>query len=63
MSKYEKLLKDLENNSNNVRFKVLEKILLRNGFVLRSIHGSHYNHTNGKELITLPNQTDEIFLC
>lgn len=29
MSKYEKLLKEIENNPTNVRFEILEKILLK----------------------------------
>lgn len=32
MSKKDKLLKELENNPTNVRFEILEKLLLDNGF-------------------------------
>ena len=48
LSKNDKLLKELENNPKNVRFEVLEKLLLNNGFNLRGIKGSHYQCTNGK---------------
>ncbi len=32
LSQNDKLLKELENNPKNVRFEVLEKLLLNNGF-------------------------------
>lgn len=35
MSKKDKLLKELENNSTNVRFEILEKLLLDSGFELK----------------------------
>ena len=53
LSKNDKLLKELENNPKNVRFEVLEKLLLNNGFNLRGIKGSHHQFTNGKILLTL----------
>lgn len=37
LSKNDKLLKELENNPKNVKFEVLEKLLLNNGFNLRGI--------------------------
>lgn len=37
MSKEEKLIKELENNPKNVRFEILEKLLVSNGFRLRGI--------------------------
>ena len=54
MSKYEKLLKEIENNPTNVRFEILEKILLKNGFILQGINGSHYNYAKYDCQITLP---------
>ncbi|MCZ6156470.1 type II toxin-antitoxin system HicA family toxin [Campylobacter ureolyticus] len=54
MSKEEKLIKELENNPKNVRFEILEKLLISNGFRLRCIKGSHHQFTNNKILITLP---------
>ena len=54
MSKNDKLLKELENNSTNLRFEILEKLLLDSGFELKSIKGSHHSFSNGKLLITLP---------
>lgn len=54
MSKEEKLIKELENNPKNVRFEILEKLLVSNGFRLRGIKGSHHQFTNNKILITLP---------
>lgn len=54
MSKKDKLLKELENNPTNVRFEILEKLLLDSGFGLKSIKGSHHSFSNGKLLITLP---------
>ena len=50
----DKLLKELENNPTNVRFEILEKLLLDSGFELKSIKGSHHSFSNGKLLITLP---------
>ncbi len=54
MSRYEKLLQEIENSPINVRFEILEKILLKNGFVLQSINGSHHIYKNGEFQITLP---------
>lgn len=54
LSKNDKLLKELENNPKNVKFEVLEKLLLNNGFNLRGIKGSHHQFTNDKILLTLP---------
>ena len=54
MSKNDNLLKELENNPTNVRFEILEKLLLDSGFELKSIKGSHHSFSNGKLLITLP---------
>ena len=54
MSKKDKLLKELENNPTNVRFEILEKLLLDSGFELKIIKGSHHSFSNGKLLITLP---------
>lgn len=54
MSKYEKLLKEIENNPTNVRFEILEKILLKNGFILQGINGSHHNYEKYDCQITLP---------
>ena len=42
LSKNDKLLKELENNPKNIKFEVLEKLLLNNGFNLRGIKGSHH---------------------
>lgn len=42
MSKEEKLIKELENNPKNVKFEILEKLLVSNGFRLRGIKGSHH---------------------
>lgn len=50
----DKLLKELENNPTNVRFEILEKLLLDSGFNLKSIKGSHHSFSNGKLVITLP---------
>ena len=41
LSKNDKLLKELENNPKNVKFEVLEKLLLNNGFNLRGIKKAH----------------------
>ncbi len=54
MSKKDKLLKELENNPTNVRFEIPEKLLLDNGFELKSVKGSHHSFSNGKLLIALP---------
>lgn len=37
MSKKDKLLKELENNPTNVRFEILEKLLLDSGFELKTV--------------------------
>lgn len=54
MSKEEKLIKELENNPKNIRFEILEKLLVSNGFKLCGIKDSHHQFTNDKILITLP---------
>ncbi|QCD44776.1 type II toxin-antitoxin system HicA family toxin [Campylobacter mucosalis] len=54
MSKKEKLIYELKNNQTNVRFEILEKLLLANGFILKGVKGSHHQFGNGKLLLTLP---------
>ena len=54
MSKKAKLLKELKTNQTNVRFEILEKLLLENGFIFKGATGSHHQFSNGKILLTLP---------
>ncbi|MGG7047977.1 MULTISPECIES: type II toxin-antitoxin system HicA family toxin [unclassified Campylobacter] len=54
MSKREKLIKELENNTKNIRFDVIKNLLLTSGYTIQSVKGSHHNFTNGKILITIP---------
>ncbi|MGP1485833.1 MAG: type II toxin-antitoxin system HicA family toxin [Campylobacter sp.] len=54
MSKKDKLIKELENSPTNVRFEILEKLLLDSGFKLKGVKGSHHQFSDGKTLFTLP---------
>nr|WP_211436523.1 type II toxin-antitoxin system HicA family toxin [Campylobacter mucosalis] len=48
------MIYELKNNQTNVRFEILEKLLLANGFILKGVKGSHHQFSNGKLLLTLP---------
>ncbi len=50
MSRKEKLLKEIENAPNNVRFELLERLLKESGFVLKSVKGSHHSFSKSEAL-------------
>lgn len=54
MSKKDKLIASIQNNPKNVSFETLKKVLEQNGFILRSVKGSHHTFKRDKEKITIP---------
>ncbi|PZT48186.1 hypothetical protein B6S12_05035 [Helicobacter valdiviensis] len=55
MSKKDKLIKDLENNSKDVRFETLKKLLLECGYSAYNNGSSHFQfRKEGCEIITIP---------
>ncbi len=56
MGQLEKLLEKIKNNPKQVRFKELDRLLLRAGFSRRQPHGgsSHYTYIKGHARITVP---------
>jgi predicted RNA binding protein YcfA (HicA-like mRNA interferase family) len=56
MSKLEKLLQKIKNNPKQVRFKELDKILMKYGFTKRQPSGgsSHYIYLKGKTRLVVP---------
>ena len=55
MSIKDKLIKDLENNPNNVRFKTIKTLLESAGYQTYNKGSSHFQfRKEGKELITIP---------
>lgn len=55
MSKYEKLIKDLENNPKNARIETLIKLLESVGYQTFNKGSSHYQfRKSGRDLITIP---------
>jgi predicted RNA binding protein YcfA (HicA-like mRNA interferase family) len=55
MSKREKRLSKVAQNTSNVRFETLDGLLREFGFMLRSRKGSHcnYKHTNSPRILTI----------
>nr|WP_169785056.1 type II toxin-antitoxin system HicA family toxin [Campylobacter curvus] len=57
MSKRDKLIQELENNPNNVRFEVLKNLLESVGYKATNYGSSHWQFRKaGKDLITIPRQ-------
>ena len=55
MSKYEKLIKDLENNPKNVKIETIIKLLESAGYTTHNKGSSHYQFRKSKkDLITIP---------
>ncbi|MBQ9608200.1 MAG: type II toxin-antitoxin system HicA family toxin [Lachnospiraceae bacterium] len=55
MSKFEKLINDFYNLSNDIRIDEIKKILVYYGYTLSSIKGSHFTfRKNGENPITIP---------
>ena len=55
MSKYEKLIKDLENNPIDVKFEVLKKLLENAGYREMNNGSSHWQfRKENKETLTIP---------
>lgn len=55
MSKKRKLLEQLENNPNNIRFETLKTLLVDYGYTAYNKGSSHYQfRKEGCELITIP---------
>ncbi|WHN15750.1 type II toxin-antitoxin system HicA family toxin [Campylobacter jejuni] len=55
MSKKDKIIKDLKNNPNNVRFETLKILLESEGYECFNKGGSHYQFRKEKcDLITIP---------
>lgn len=54
MSSKDKVLKDIKNNPKGVSFKTLKKVLEQNGFVLKSVNGSHHTFKRLDQRITIP---------
>lgn len=56
MGQLEKLLEKIKNNPKQVRFKELDRLLIRAGFSRRQPHGgsSHYTYTKGMARLTVP---------
>ena len=56
MSKKDKLLEKIRNNPTNVRFEIIQKIMLNYGFVETTPGGgsSHYTYHKGIYRITIP---------
>ena len=58
MSKRDKLMNDIRNNPKNVRFDVLQNLLLGYGFKVSAPGGgsSHYTFSRGIYRITVPKE-------
>ena len=56
MSKRDKLLQNIRNNPKNVRFEIIQKIMLSHDFTETQPGGgsSHYTYHNGIYRITIP---------
>ncbi|GAW93293.1 toxin HicA [Calderihabitans maritimus] len=56
MTKLDKLLQKIKNNPKQVRFKELDRILIRYGFSRRQPRGgsSHYIYTKGTVRLVVP---------
>lgn len=56
MSQKEKLIQKLKNNPNNVRFEVIQNLLLSLGFTENQPNtgSSHYTYVKGMNVITIP---------
>ena len=56
MTKVEKQLERLRQNPKGVSFEELAAVVEREGFVLRSVRGSHYQfrHPSFSEVLTVP---------
>jgi predicted RNA binding protein YcfA (HicA-like mRNA interferase family) len=56
LGQLEKLLEKIRNNPKQVRFKELDRLLIRAGFSRRHPHGgsSHYTYIKGLTRITVP---------
>lgn len=55
MSKKDKIIKDLKNNPNNVRFETLKILLESEGYECFNKGGSHYQFRKKEyDLITIP---------
>jgi len=56
VGKLKKLLQKIRNNPRQVRFEVLDKILIREGFIRKQPRkdSSHYTYTKNKTIITIP---------
>jgi len=53
MLKKDKDLSGIKENPKGVRFKELEKVILRAGFRLMNIRGSHHVYKRGDSILTL----------
>ena len=66
MSKKDKLLKDIRNNPKNVRFDVLQNLILNYGFKMSAPRGgsSHYTFSKGIYRITIPkdNPVNQVYV-
>jgi len=62
LGQLEKLLKKIKNNPKQIRFKELDRLLIRAGFSRRQARGgsSHYTYTKGHARITVPFQQPHI---
>lgn len=55
MSKFDKLLKNIENNPKNVRFETIKKLLEKAGYIATNNRSSHWQfRKEGKDTITIP---------
>ena len=56
MSKREKMIQKIRNNPSNVRFELIQELLLYFGFIERqpSSGSSHYTYVYGEQIITIP---------
>lgn len=55
MSKYEKLVKDLENSPNDVKFEVLKKLFENVGYKATNNGSSHWQfRKEDKDTLTIP---------
>jgi predicted RNA binding protein YcfA (HicA-like mRNA interferase family) len=53
MSEKDKDLSRIKGNPEGVRFKELEKVILRAGFRLMNISGSHHVYKKGSKILTV----------
>ncbi|WP_033915813.1 type II toxin-antitoxin system HicA family toxin [Campylobacter sputorum] len=54
MSSIDKLIKKLENNPKNASFDDIKRILLKYGYVLDHVKGSHHKFKKGSDSIVVP---------